>query len=97
MPTRIIVNLSEDQEAELKQTRDGHPKPYMRERASAVLKVASGKTLTAVAEVGLLKRHEPETIHTWIKSYLSEGLDGWIIKKGRGRKPAFFPKESQSS
>lgn len=93
MPKRIVVDLSPEQQDELEITRNQHPKPYMRERAAAVLKVASGETLTAVGETGLVKRHEPETIHLWIQSYLASGLDGWVIKKGRGRKPAYFPKD----
>ncbi len=93
MPRKITINLSESQRDELKKVRDSHPKPYMRERASAVLKVADGELMTNVAEHGLLKRHEPETIHRWIKSYQKQGLAGWEIKAGRGRKSLFFPKE----
>ena len=94
MPKRIRVELTESQRSELEATRDRHPKPYMRERAAGVLKVAAGATLTEVGERGLQKRHEPETIHRWIKHYQAAGLAGWKIKPGRGRKPAFFPPES---
>lgn len=97
MPKRIVVELSVEQEAELKRVRDSHGKPYMRERAAAVLKVAAGETLTAVGANGLLKRHEPETIHHWIKQYQAAGLAGWHIQPGRGRKPAFFPSERGGS
>lgn len=97
MPKRIVVELSNEQSEELKKVRDRHEKAYMRERAAAVLKVASGETLTTVGEHGLLKRHKPDTIHNWIKDYLSQGLAGWAIKKGRGRKPAFFPKNERGS
>jgi hypothetical protein len=48
----------------------------MRERAAAVLKVAKGETVTVVAEKGRLTRHEPETVHHWIKTYLEVGLKG---------------------
>ena len=94
MPKRIRIELTDGQQKELETTRDEHPKPYMRERAAAVLKVAAGATLTEMGEHGLLKRHEPETVHGWIKAYLAEGLVGWHIKPGRGRKPAFFPPAS---
>jgi len=93
MPKRIKIILSESQEEELKKTRDSHPKPYMRERASAVLKVAEGEILRDVAEHQLLKYHEPETVHGWLKSYQEQGLSGWEIKPGRGRKPLFFSKK----
>ena len=93
MPKRIVIELSPAQQQELEQVRDRHAKPYLRERAAAVLKVAAGQTLSEVAARGLHKRHEPETVHDWIKSYLQDGLAGWAIKPGRGRKPVFFPKD----
>ncbi len=91
MVARLKIELSQQQEQELLATRDSHAKPYMRERASAVLKVAAGESVRQVAEQGLLKRHEPETVSLWIRHYLAEGLAGWAIKTGRGRKPKFFP------
>lgn len=97
MPKYIVVELSEKQEAELEKVRHQHPKAYMRERAAAVLKVAKGETVTAVAEKGLLTRHEPETVHHWIKHYLTHGLQGWVIQSGRGRKAAFSPSKSTRS
>jgi hypothetical protein len=93
MPKRIKVELKAEQQRELEQVRDRHAKPYMRQRAAAVLKVAAGQTLTTVGETGLLQRHEPETVHGWIKSYLEHGLQGWAIKSGRGRKATFFPQK----
>ena len=91
MPKQIVVKLRENQVEELEAIRHQHVKPYMRERAAAVLKVAEGQTLTVVAEKGLLTRHEPETVHLWITSYLETGLKGWEIQSGRGRKAAFSP------
>jgi len=91
MPKRIRVDLSVAQQQELEQARDSHPKAFIRERAAAVLKVSSGKTVTEVAEQGLLKRHEPETVHLWIKRYLQAGVKGWQVKPGRGRKGLFSP------
>jgi|SRR5688572_22226114 hypothetical protein len=91
MPKRIVVVLSEAQRQELQQVRDHHPKAYLRERSAAILKVASGHSLTQVGETGLHKRHEPETVHGWIKRYLQQGLDGLRFKVGSGRKPKFFP------
>jgi hypothetical protein len=96
MPKYIVVELSEGQEAELEKVRHQHPKAFMRERAAAVLKVAQGETVTAVAEKGLLTRHEPETVHQWIKNYLAHGLQRWEIQSGRGRKAAFSPSKPGS-
>lgn len=91
MARRTEVELSSEQEAELRYVRDRHLKSHMRERAAAVLKVADGESVNQVAEHGLLRRHEPETVSHWIRQYLAEGLNGWEIKSGRGRKPGFFP------
>jgi len=91
MGTRLRVELSAAQVQELARVRDHHPKAYLRERASAILKVASGWTAKAVGEQGLLKRHEPETVSLWVKQYLAQGMSGLVIKPGRGRKPAFSP------
>jgi len=91
MPRYIRISLSAAQRAELERTRSAHPKAYLRERAAAVLKVADGAVVEQVAESGLLKRHEPETVAGWIKRYLEAGLSGWTIQAGRGRKPKFSP------
>jgi len=96
MPKYIVVQLNESQAAELEKVRHQHPKAYMRERAAAVLKLAEGETVTVVAEKGLLTRHEPETVHHWIKNYLAHGLQGWDIQSGRGRKAAFSPSKPTS-
>jgi transposase len=97
MPKRIRVELSEAQIQELEVTRHQSAKPHLRERAAAVLKVAEGQSVTEVAEKGLLIRHEPETVHAWIKAYLKDGISGWTVQAGRGRKAAFSPKKSASS
>lgn len=91
MPKRITIDLNEVQRQELDKVRRQHPKPYMRERAAAVLKVADGHTVTEVAATGLLIRHEPETVKGWIDSYQAAGLKAWDIQPGRGRKAAFSP------
>lgn len=96
MPKRIRVELSEAQIQELEATRHQSKMPYLRERAAAVLKVSQGQTVTEVAENGLLIRHEPETVHGWIKAYIKDGLAAWSIQSGRGRKAAFSPKDKGS-
>lgn len=93
MPKRLYLELSEEQRAELERVCRSHPKPYLRERASAVLKVSGGQSMNWVANKALLKRHEPETIKRWITLYLQQGLKGWEVRSGRGRKPAFFPSD----
>jgi transposase len=90
MPKPLVINLTSEQQEELEQSRDHHPKPYMRERAAAILKIAEGQSGLQVAMKGLLKPRDPDTIYEWVSRYQSEGLQGLSIKPGRGRKPAFF-------
>ncbi|MFL5734277.1 MAG: hypothetical protein ACJ78Q_13910, partial [Chloroflexia bacterium] len=61
MAKALKVALTDNQEQELVRLRDHHPKPYVRERASAILKVARGQSVRQVALFGLLRPHHPET------------------------------------
>ena len=90
------VELSTQQTQELCQARDHHSKPYIRVKAAAILKVTSGMSMRAVAPHGLLKPVAEETVSRWVQTYLSEGIDGLLVKKGRGRKPAFSPSGTAS-
>lgn len=97
MPKTYRINLTETQRHELEVARDTHSFAYVRERAAAILKVASGWSLRQVAYVGLLKRHAPETVKEWCERYLAEGLSGLLVREAPrgypGRKPCFFPAE----
>ena len=85
------IQLSPEQEQELHQVLKSHEKAYMRERAAAILKVASGSSMRQVAATGLLQVRTEEAVSDWIDRYQAEGLQGLRIRKGRGRKPAFSP------
>ncbi len=91
MCRRLEFALDKDARATLEAMRDHHRKPYMRERASAVLKVADGHLVMFVAELGLLKPHDGDTVSKWCHDYLEYGIGGLFILPGRGRKPAFSP------
>ena len=91
MPKRRYFNLTEAEKTELENVRDYHEKPYMREKASALLKIAAGQSPHDVALHGLHKPRDPDAIYSWLDRYESEGLDGLFVKKGRGRKAAFSP------
>jgi len=91
MPRVRTLKLDEGQRAELEQARDHDPKPYVRERAAALLKVADGMSGVAVASHGLLKTRSEEAVYRWLDRYEAEGIAGLRIRKGRGRKPAFSP------
>src|SRR5436305_8137211 len=88
------LSLSTAQEAELVRLRDHHPKPYIRERAAAILKVAAGACIAQVAAHGLLRPRHEETVSDWIARYRQQGTAGLGIRPGRGRKPACFPQHA---
>jgi len=83
--------LTDAERRELIQVRDHDPKPYLRERAAAILKVADGMPAAQVACHGLLRPHKPDTVYTWLDRFLIDGIAGLRILPGRGRKAAFSP------
>jgi transposase len=92
MAKRISIILSEAERTELEKMRDTHPKPYLRERASAILKIANGQTARHVAIAGLLKPRYPKAVYRWVNRFKANGVKGLEISSGRGRKSSFFPK-----
>lgn len=91
MPKRRYLQLDSAEKQELEQVRDTHAKAYMREKASALLKVAEGMSGHAVAKQGVLKPRDPDTVYEWLKRYETSGIEGLLVKKGRGRPSAFSP------
>jgi hypothetical protein len=91
MSRRPPLILDEPARITLEQMRDRHPKPYLRERAAALLKIANGIAPARVAREALLKPRYADTVYEWLDRYLAEGIAGLYIKLGRGRKPAFSP------
>jgi hypothetical protein len=92
MPKPLELALDEKTERpELEKIRDHHPKPYVRERAAAILKIAGGLSGREVALHGLLKPRCPDSIYDWVRDYQAEGVAGLLVKPGRGRKPVFTP------
>jgi transposase len=91
MPKRRYFNPTEEQRKELENIRNHHGKPYMREKASALLQIADGKSAHEVALHGLLRARDPDAVYGWLTRYENEGAKGLLVKDGRGRKPAFSP------
>ncbi|MFB6287022.1 MAG: hypothetical protein ABEK03_10665 [Candidatus Bipolaricaulia bacterium] len=96
MAQPLQISLSEEQRESLLEVRDHHDKPYMREKAAAVLKVAGppgeeGESARQVAIGGLLRERRPDTVRGWVHTYEEEGIDGFVVEDGRGQKPAFSP------
>lgn len=90
MPKRLTLTLEPAQRLELLQARDQHAKPYVRERAAVLLKIASGQSHEEVAATGLLSPYCRQSVAAWVKRDQQDGLAGLLVRKGRGRKPAFF-------
>lgn len=91
MPARRTLVLSDTEHAALTDVRDHAPQPYLRERAAALLLIASGCTPAEVARSRLLRPRRPETLYIWLNRWQAEGIDSVPIRDGRGRKPAFSP------
>lgn len=91
MPRRYVITLEDGQVRELEGLRDHHAKPYIRERAAAILKVHDGASARQVGREGLLRPRRHGTVCGWLHRYQQEGASGLGIRAGRGRKPAFSP------
>jgi hypothetical protein len=85
----ITLELEPYQIKTLEQMRDHHLVPYLREKAAALLKIASGKSIVDVAQHGLLKKRKTETVRGWVKAYNSHGIGG--LYQLRRRQRAFSP------
>lgn len=91
MPLGRQIHLTPEQRQALESLRDRSPKPYLRERAAAILKVADGQYAAEVARSGLLRRRDPDTLYSWLERFEQEGIAGLEVRPGCGRKPAFSP------
>ncbi|SRR6266508_6497407 len=83
---RFKLSLTADEQRELRHLRSYHAKAYVRERAAAILQIASGKTVGEVARKGLMRRRDDETVSAWVRRYVDEGAKGLEVRAGRGRK-----------
>ena len=81
---RWQVQLDAEQERELQDARDHHPKPYVRERSAAILFMAAGKSPHWIARHGVLKPREPDTLYRWVNWYQREGLAGLVAHQQGG-------------
>src|ERR1043166_5037209 len=87
MAIRRTLALKTREQRELEHYRDHDPRPYVRERCGALLKIAGGDTPHAVATQGLLKPRDPDTVYGWLQVYESEGVAGlWAAQHGGARR-----------
>lgn len=63
------ITLTPEERQSLEDIRNRDPKPYRRERAAAILKVADGMPAITVARHALLKPRHPETILIWLNDF----------------------------
>lgn len=91
MPARYQLTLSAAQVAELTRLVRTARDPYVRERASAIFKVAEGESIRQVALHGCLRGRKPQTVGEWIRRYLEQGETGLHVLPGRGRPRVFSP------
>lgn len=75
---------------ELEEARDHDERPFVRERAAALVKVADGQTPHAVACQGLLKPRDPDTVYRWLNVYEASGLAGLIASQHGGVRRRFL-------
>ena len=84
MAHRRTLTLSPEQRHELLHYRDHDPRPYVRERAAALLKIADGASPHAVARTGLLKPRDPDSLYSWLTLYQTQGVAGLIAHRHGG-------------
>jgi hypothetical protein len=76
MCQRRTLDLTDEQRQQLLEHRDHHRKPFVRERAAALLQIADGSSPHAVARSGILRPRHPDTVYGWLDTFLAEGFDG---------------------
>jgi len=87
MPIQRTLELTVSQRLDLQHCRDHDPRPYVRERCAALLKIADGHSPHAVARPGLLKLRHPDTVYDWLNWYERLGIRSvwWFPQGGKHR------------
>ncbi len=90
MARQRTLTLTEEERGQLEDHRDHHASPQVRERCAALLKVADGKSPHWVAQHGLLKERDPDTVYHWLNIYQAEGLAGLIVRQHGGPRQGYL-------
>jgi len=90
------LELSSSERVELEAWRDHDARPYLRERAAALLKIASGQSVAEVARHGLHKKRERETLLIWLNSYETTRQVRPHAARRRVAAAGFFPLKTRS-
>ena len=84
-----VVLTPEEQDQLLRYLRCPSTSLGLARRCRAILEVAEGTPLVAVARlVGLTEKH----VRKWVQRFLQSRIAGLHDRPGRGRKPAFSPR-----
>lgn len=62
------------------------------QRITALLELAHGTTVAAVAEAFTVTR---QTVYNWLQDFLVQGLDSLVYRRSPGRKPRLTPAQQQ--
>lgn len=90
MAQRRTLQLTNEQEQELVQLRDQTKHEYVRERCAALLKIAAGQSAHWVAQHGLLKPRDPDTVYNWLNIYEAEGIAGLQAHQQGGNRRGYL-------
>src|SRR5438105_3844623 len=92
---QLTLELSTEQRTELERIRNTDHRPYMRECAAALLKIAAGQSTHQVAKSALHKERQPDTLYRWLSKYKSGGLAALVHKPSGHR--GFSPSRGRST
>jgi hypothetical protein len=90
MADRRKLRLTQEQRVELERHRDRDRRPYVRERSAALMKIADGMSPHAVAQGGLLRKRDPDTVYGWLNAYEAAGVAGVIEHQHGGARRGHF-------
>lgn len=90
MPRRRKLELNEEQEQELIKYRDDDPRRYVRERCGALLRIAAGESPHTVAQEGVMKPRDPDTVYKWLSDYEAEGIAGVLGHQQGGNQRGYL-------
>jgi hypothetical protein len=89
MVHRRRLELSKAEREALIAHRDHDGRPQVRERCAALLKIADGQSAHEVAQHGLLKGRDPDTVYRWLSLYERDGLNGLLSRLQGGNHRSF--------
>ena len=90
IPRLRTLELANAQQKELVSFRDHDPRPDIRERSAAILKIAEGQAPYAVAQRGLLRPRDADTVYRWLNRYEQDGMEGLLNGRQGGNRRCRF-------